>query len=209
MTQTWHIPVAPAAARFAETLRAAVPELRTDRCLLRAPRLEDAPLWVSLMAPDSEGHLGGPMSEADAYVEFTSYTGDWLLRGHGLWTVTDHAEQVLGFVLVGVEPGDQEPELGWLFLPEARGKGLATEAAAAARDHALGTLGLPNLVSYIDPANAASARVAERLGAWRDKDFDGSQVWVHKPVAQNNVSTRVETEGRHEEDAIQTAKRGA
>ena len=69
MIQPWDIPAAPAAASFAETLRAALPELRTDRCILRAPRLEDAPLWVSLMVPDTEGHLGGPHTEAEAYAQ--------------------------------------------------------------------------------------------------------------------------------------------
>lgn len=187
MMQPWDIPVAPAAARFAETLRAALPELRTDRCILRAPRLEDAPLWVSLMVPDTDGHLGGPHTEAEAFAEFAAYMGNWLLRGHGPWTVTDHAGRVLGFVLVGVEPGDQAPELGWLFLSEARGQGYATEAAAAARDHALNALGLPDLVSYIDPTNAASRRVAERLGARLDGTITDpgsdawAEIWRHAP----------------------------
>lgn len=187
MMQPWDIPVAPAAARFAETLRAALPELRTDRCILRAPRLEDAPLWVSLMVPDTDGHLGGPHTDAEAFAEFAAYMGNWLLRGHGPWTVTDHAGRVLGFVLVGVEPGDQAPELGWLFLSEARGQGYATEAAAAARDHALNALGLPDLVSYIDPTNAASRRVAERLGARLDGTITDpgsdawAEIWRHAP----------------------------
>ena len=187
MMQPWDIPVAPAAARFAETLRAALPELRTDRCILRAPRLEDAPLWVSLMVPDTDGHLGGPHTEAEAFAEFAAYMGNWLLRGHGPWTVTDHAGRVLGFVLVGVEPGDQAPELGWLFLSEARGQGYATEAAAAARHHALNALGLPDLVSYIDPTNAASRRVAERLGARLDGTITDpgsdawAEIWRHAP----------------------------
>lgn len=200
MKQPWEIPVAPAAARLADSLRAALPEVRTDRCILRAPRLEDAPLWASLMVPDAEGHLGGPHTEAEAFNEFAAYTGSWLLRGHGLWTVTDHGGQVLGFVLVGVEHGDQAPELGWLFLPEARGRGLATEAAAAARDHALATLGLPRLVSYVSPTNTASARLAERLGAVQEQDFEGAQVWVYP--------TERPTDARQMPDASQTTRRG-
>lgn len=189
MIRAWDIPATGPAADFAATLRAALPDLRTARCILRAPVLADAPAWISIMVPDAEGHLGGPHTEDEAYVEFVACIGNWLLRGHGLWTVTDHAGRVLGFVLVGVEPGDQAPELGWLFLPEARGRGLATEAAAAARDHALRTLGLPELVSYIDPTNAASARVAERLGAWRDGSIADpasdarADVWRHAPLA--------------------------
>ena len=41
----------------------------------------------------------------------------------------------------------------------------ATEAAVAARDWAYATHGLAPLVSLIDAGNAASIRVAEKLGA--------------------------------------------
>lgn len=161
-------PIAGKAADFAARLRAALPVITTARCILRAPVLDDATHWNAIMVPDDEGHLGGPHDAAGAFVEFAATIGTWLLRGHGLWTVTDHQGRVLGFVLVGFEPGDQAPELGWLFLPEARGKGFATEAAEAARAHALGDLALPELVSYIAPSNAPSRRVAMRLGARPD-----------------------------------------
>ncbi|MCC5987348.1 MAG: GNAT family N-acetyltransferase [Pararhodobacter sp.] len=165
--------IAGKAADFAAHLRAALPEIKTARCILRAPVLEDAVHWNAIMVPDDEGHLGGPHTEERAFVEFAATIGTWLLRGHGLWTVTDHHHRVLGFVLVGFEPGDQAPELGWLFLPQARGQGLASEAAAAARAHALGEMALPELVSYIDPSNAPSRRVAQRLGGWRDGTITG------------------------------------
>ncbi|MBP9184077.1 MAG: GNAT family N-acetyltransferase [Fuscovulum sp.] len=175
------------AAEFAATLRAQLPTIRTARCQLRSPVLEDAVAWIAIMVPDAQGHLGGPHTEAEAFVEFAAYVGSWLLRGHGLWTVTDHADRVLGFVVIGLEPGDQEPELGWLFLPEARGQGLAAEAATAARDHALRTCGLPGLVSCIDPTNAPSRRLARRLGAWPDGTItdpgtdDRAEIWRHAP----------------------------
>jgi RimJ/RimL family protein N-acetyltransferase len=181
MTTAPHLrPVPGPAADFAAALRAHLPRIETLRCVLRAPRLEDAPAWIAIMTPDAEGHLGGPHTENGAFTEFAATVGLWLLRGHGLWTVTDHDDRVLGFVLVGFEPGDQAPELGWLFLPEARGRGLAAEAAAAARAHALGALGLPELVSYIDPDNARSRRLAERLGATRAPvPFEGALVYHH------------------------------
>lgn len=186
------LPVSSRAAERAADLRAALPVLHTPRCVLRAPVLEDAVYWNAILVPDAAGHLGGPHDEAGAFTEFAATVGTWLLRGHGLWTVTNHAGTVLGFVLVGFEPGDQAPELGWLFLPEARGKGYATEAAMAARAHALGPFGLPELVSYIAPDNAASRRLAMRLGARRDgeiRDTNGgagiaaplAEVWRHAP----------------------------
>jgi RimJ/RimL family protein N-acetyltransferase len=182
-------PIPGPAAEFAARLRAGLPVLETERCLLRAPVLEDAAAWIEIMVPDAEGHLGGPHDAEGAFREFAATVGTWLLRGHGLWTVTDRAGAVLGFVLVGFEPGDRAPELGWLFLAEARGHGYAIEAAAAARAHALGPLGLAELVSYIDPANAPSRRLAERLGArlegtasW-DTDPEPAEIWRHAPGA--------------------------
>jgi RimJ/RimL family protein N-acetyltransferase len=50
----------------------------------------------------------------------------------------------------------------------AEGRGFASEAAAAVRDHAFRALGWPTLVSYMDPENDRSVRLAERLGGVRD-----------------------------------------
>lgn len=189
MTAAPHLtPLPGPAAAFGAALRAQLPRLETARCVLRAPVLEDAPAWIAILMADTEGHLGSPYDADTAFTEFVATVGTWLLRGHGLWTVTDRAGKVLGFVLVGFEPGDAAPELGWLFLPEARGQGLAAEAAAAARTHALGALGLCELVSYITPGNAASRRLAQRLGARLDglaehvRDAEPVEQWRHAPL---------------------------
>ena len=73
---------------------------------------------------------------------------------------------------VGINGGPlfPEKELGWLLYEGFEGAGYATEAAAALRDWARETLGLDRLVSYIDPDNIASARVAERIGARLDPE---------------------------------------
>ncbi|MFM2354844.1 MAG: hypothetical protein RLZZ528_580, partial [Pseudomonadota bacterium] len=61
--------------------------------------------------------------------------------------------------------------------------GFATEAAACLRDWAFVNTDLPSLVSYMDQANTASARVAERLGATPDhaaaRQDDGDLVYRH------------------------------
>jgi RimJ/RimL family protein N-acetyltransferase len=97
----------------------------------------------------------------------------------------------VGFVMVGLEWDDEEPELGYITLPEHAGQGYATEAARAARDWGLRLL--PTLVSYVDPKNQASDRVAERLGAVRDaeaeaalaaRDGEPVHVWRHTAPAE-------------------------
>jgi RimJ/RimL family protein N-acetyltransferase len=66
---------------------------------------------------------------------------------------------------------DAEIEVGWTLAREFWGHGYAIEAATAVRDWALGELGLSRLVSLIQPGNARSIRVAEKLGERYERDI--------------------------------------
>ncbi|MEQ8898837.1 MAG: GNAT family N-acetyltransferase [Roseovarius sp.] len=158
-------PTADLAARF----QALIPVLETDRLILRAPRIEDFDGFATMVCGERGTYFGHPGTRADAWQGFMQITGTWALRGHGAWAVTDRATgTLLGFVQLGAEPGDLEPELGWIVSAEAEGKGIAHEAAEAVRAHALGAFALPSLVSYIDARNTRSCTLADRLGARRD-----------------------------------------
>jgi RimJ/RimL family protein N-acetyltransferase len=61
--------------------------------------------------------------------------------------------------------GWPDREVGWMFLPSARGKGYATEAATACLNFVFETLGWERVIHVIDPRNTASQRVAERVGS--------------------------------------------
>jgi RimJ/RimL family protein N-acetyltransferase len=125
--------------------------------------------------------MDGPYSDDDAWLDFCMNCANRMLRGHGMWTVTEKTGAVLGFVLIGFEPGDQEPELGYMFVDAAEGRGYATEAVTAARDLGLTRLQLSSLVSYIAPENTRSRAVARRLGAFPDGCIDGCEIWRHAP----------------------------
>ena len=60
------------------------------------------------------------------------------------------------------------PEIGWMVLPARRGPRHRRRGGARLRDWAYATQGWTTLVSYIDPENARSIRLAERLGARLD-----------------------------------------
>lgn len=158
--------------------RAGLPVLETARLRLRAPRMEDLPLWTAIWtAPDCHER----MTEERAWEEFCVYTAGWLLHGHGLWAV-EHRDggALVGFVFLGLEWGDAAPEIGWALAPGTRGHGYATEAAAAVRDHAVRLFGPGVALSYIDAANAASCAVAERIGGRRAPDYDATtRVYRH------------------------------
>jgi RimJ/RimL family protein N-acetyltransferase len=72
------------------------------------------------------------------------------------------------------------PELGWRLARSAWGRGLATEAALAAREHAFATLGVPELISLVHPDNVRSQRVAHKLGMRVDRT-------IHNPLIGRDV----------------------
>jgi RimJ/RimL family protein N-acetyltransferase len=75
------------------------------------------------------------------------------------------AQARLGWVLLipydAIRP---EIEIGWRFLRSAWGNGFATEASLPVLRHGFETVGLARVVADVHPDNAASLRVAEKLG---------------------------------------------
>ncbi len=74
--------------------------------------------------------------------------------------------------------GVKEIEIGYHIRRDLWGKGLATEAAQASRNYGFNQLGFYKLISLIDPANAASRRVAEKNGMKLLKEME----WRNKPT---------------------------
>ncbi len=169
------------AAEIAAHAAAAVPTLTTKRLRLRAPRNTDFAAYVMIAATADGDDPTDPAVRDALWLDFAQMAAGWLLRGSGVWSVERLSDGALvGFLPLNHEQGDPELEIGWFLCAVHRGHGYATEAAAAARAFAFATLGLKKLVSYIDPANARSIAVAERLGARREPQMqDGSLVYRH------------------------------
>lgn len=55
-------------------------------------------------------------------------------------------------------------EVGWTLRRELWGAGLATEAGRAVVDYCFSVIGFDRVISCIDPENAASLRVAKKVG---------------------------------------------
>ena len=157
----------PLADRAAALLRA-LPVVTTERLRLDAPDLTDFPVWAEILCSPRARYMDGPYSRDAAYTEFVAMLGTWVLHGHGVFALRPRdGGTALGFICLNLEPGDLEPELGFFVTEAAEGQGLTAEAAAAVRDWARGQ-GVASLVSYVDPENHRSARLATRLGAVRD-----------------------------------------
>ncbi|TCP40425.1 GNAT family N-acetyltransferase [Rhodovulum marinum] len=164
-----------ATARIPDPATAAItiPALDTGRLVLRAPCAADVPVLRAFYASDRSRFVGGPKSAEDSWRQLATEIGHWALRGYGRWIVEEKATgRAAGLVGLWNPDGWPEPEIGWDLFEGFEGKGYATEAAAAARDHAYGVLGWPTAISLVNPANTASARVAERLGATPEKTVE-------------------------------------
>jgi RimJ/RimL family protein N-acetyltransferase len=148
-----------------ETLRnRRAPRIRTDRLILRAPRLEDATTIATLVNDRriAENTLRIPhpygIVDAEAFI-----AGANANSGETVFLITDGDATVLGACGVGEHPA-ASPEIGyWLAVP-FWGKGYATEAARALVDYAFNHLGHAVLHAGARVTNAASRRVLEKCG---------------------------------------------
>ncbi len=104
--------------------------------------------------------------------------------GYGLFSVILKSNGLLigdcGLEVMEID-GIQVAELGYDFHSDYWNRGFATEAATAVRDFAFNVLGLPQLISLIRVKNAASQRVAEKIGMKLISEFRryDTQYWKY------------------------------
>jgi RimJ/RimL family protein N-acetyltransferase len=148
-------------------------ELSTPRLRMRSWRTQDeAPMAAINRDPEVTRYLNRPVDETSVQAFFRLVTAHWDEHGFGFWALESREPgsegRFVGFVGVAYPTFLPElaarPELGWRLAREAWGRGLASEAARAARDDAFARLRLPELISIIHPENARSRRLATRLG---------------------------------------------
>lgn len=124
-------------------------------------------------------------TRTEVWRTMATYLGGWPLRGYGMWAC-ETADSGAFVGSVGIfQPLDwPEPELAYALDRPFWGKGLATEAAGAARDWLFTHFPFRRLASFIRPENHPSKRVVERLGAVCEGTVElrGSEMehWVHR-----------------------------
>jgi RimJ/RimL family protein N-acetyltransferase len=140
----------------------AVPVLKTDRLVLRAPRPADAPAMARLLADRriaiNTARIPYPYGVDDAEQFIASANR---LDGEATFVVTIDAAPI---GVCGVEPREGGPEIGYWFGVSYWGQGYATEAAHAVIDHAFAELQHETLQAGARVSNPASRRVLEKCG---------------------------------------------
>jgi [ribosomal protein S5]-alanine N-acetyltransferase len=148
--------------------------LLTPRLAMRQPVATDAAFILRLLNdPGWLRYIGdrGVRTEADAlgYIEDRLLAG-FRQHGFGLW-LTEPREGGAPLGLCGLlkRPELDDVDLGFAFLPEARGQGLAYEAARRSLEYAACDLRLHRVVGITLPDNAPSSRLLQKLGMTRER----------------------------------------
>lgn len=141
-------------------------ELRTERLLLRRPRLSDAdaifgayardPAVTRYMTWQPHRHVGDTRAFLQACVD------SWARGFEERPWVIERDGALLG--MIGVTLGPHGVNLGYLLAREHWGRGYMTEAVTAVCDAAIGWPGVHRVWAYCDVDNRASARVLEKAG---------------------------------------------
>jgi RimJ/RimL family protein N-acetyltransferase len=145
--------------------------IETERLLLRPVVEADIPALVALWCdPEVTRFLGGPRDPAKVQHAIEADLVNAKMGSpppYGFVSVVEKASGRLigdcGLAEKEVE-GRAEVEVVYVLATDAWGRGYATEAASALRDYAVTRHGLRRLIALIDPENAPSARVAEKIG---------------------------------------------
>lgn len=144
--------------------------------VLRRPGADDVePFWeaVTESVPELSRwmawcHEGYSREEAGAWLE--TCAGAWNRAEAFDFLVTERATGALlgACALNHLDHGNRRANLGYWVRTSARGRGVATEAAAITVHYGLAELGLGRIEIVAAVANRASQRVAEKLGATRE-----------------------------------------
>jgi [ribosomal protein S5]-alanine N-acetyltransferase len=175
-----------------------IPEIKTERLLLRKITLIDTPQLFELRKDEKMMRfIPRPLANTNNDVEmliekmltgmeeFTSINWAITLAGN------DTLVGIVGFVRMNLE--HHRAEVGYMLHPKEQGKGLMAEALHAIITFGFNQMQLHTIEAVIDPANAASEQLLLKLGFIKEAHFK-QNVWfnqeyldsVHYTLFNNN-----------------------
>jgi RimJ/RimL family protein N-acetyltransferase len=147
---------------------------------LKAPELADDAIRLEPLARDLAGEMHWVLEPDPDTAAFTFIPSDpdtvfldrWLARYEEGWRTGERAgfgvrssAGLVGFAaFVRLSLEERQGEIGYVIAPEARGQGIAGRAVALLTAWGFAELALERIELRIDPRNAGSEKVAERIG---------------------------------------------
>lgn len=147
--------------------------IETERLFLREITLDDKEALFKLYSdPTVQKYTGEPVMESIEEMQKAIETRiiDYKKYGFGRWaTILKSEQQFVGWAGLAYLPEFDEIDLGYRFLPEYWGLGIATEASRAILTYGFDVLKLNKIIAIAMKENKASTRVMEKVGMEFDK----------------------------------------
>ena len=162
--------------------------IKTERLVLRPVRTNDAPSLAARRSDPTTAEFQAwtvpyPLERAEKLIassqEMDGPTSDeWYMIA-----ISDpDSDRMIGDLAVFLKWEGRTAEIGYTLDPEARGKGLATEAVNGLLDHLFEALDVTRIEASLHPNNVASARLLERTGFLWER-LSRSDYWVGDEVS--------------------------
>jgi ribosomal-protein-alanine N-acetyltransferase len=152
-----------------------LPDIETERLVLRGPTARDLDDWVMTIFGDSEAMRYMPRSSDPPGVIASAVLNSFhQLRDRqcvGAWVITNRADgRFMGHAMLADRVAFDEPELGYALGKVFWRRGYATEAAAAVVRYGFAQANLSRIFAVVFPENEPSWRILKRLGFSYEKD---------------------------------------
>ena len=145
-------------------------KLESDRLLIRTFKIGDEQAILELNSNSLvQKYTGDTLLTTKEQAEDVLHNiilKDYEIYGYGRFAVIYKSDQkLIGFTGIKYLPEvNGESDLGYRFLPEYWGKGIATESSKMALDFGFNGLQLKKILGFTELKNKASTRVLEKVG---------------------------------------------